>query len=69
VAFAADGEHAYVVNEGDNTVSVLNGRTGKVTATVKVGRSPRTVGVSPDGRFAYVSNGDDNTVSVLKVGE
>ncbi|MDT4992565.1 MAG: hypothetical protein QOH97_2457 [Actinoplanes sp.] len=69
VAFAADGRHAYVVNEGDNSVSVLDGHTGKVTATVGVGRSPGTVAVSADGRVAYVSNGADNTISVLRVGE
>jgi len=69
VAWAADGEHGYVVNEGDNTISVLDGHTGKVTATVRVGKSPRTIAVSPDGRLAYVSNGDDDTVSVLQVGE
>jgi DNA-binding beta-propeller fold protein YncE len=40
-----------------------------VTATVRVGRSPRTVAVSPDGRLAYVSNGDDDTISVLRVGK
>ena len=69
VAFSGDGRHAYVVNEGDHTVSVLNGRTGATTATVRVGRSPRTVAVSPDGRLAYVSNGDDDTISVLRVAE
>jgi YVTN family beta-propeller protein len=58
-----------VVNEGGNSVSVLNGRTGAVTATVRVGRSPRTIAVSPDGRLAYVSNGDDDTISVLRVGD
>jgi YVTN family beta-propeller protein len=57
-----------VVNEGGNSVSVLDGHTGAVTATVQVGRSPRTVAVSPDGRLAYVSNGDDDTISVLQVG-
>jgi DNA-binding beta-propeller fold protein YncE len=40
-----------------------------VTATVGVGRSPRTVAVSADGRVAYVSNGADNTISVLRVGQ
>ncbi len=68
MAFSTDGGHAYVVNEGSNTISVLDGHTGKVTATVKVGRSPRTIAVAPDGRIAYVSNGDDDTVSILKVG-
>jgi DNA-binding beta-propeller fold protein YncE len=38
-----------------------------VTATVRVGRSPRTIAVSPDGSLAYVSNGDDNTLSVLRI--
>jgi YVTN family beta-propeller protein len=57
-----------VVNEGDDTVSVLDGHTGATTATIRVGRSPRTVAVSPDGRLAYVSNGGDNTISVLRVG-
>jgi YVTN family beta-propeller protein len=69
VAFAIDGRHAYVVNEGDNTVSVLDGHSGRITATVHVGRSPRTVAMSPDGRLAYVSNGDDDTISVLRVGK
>jgi YVTN family beta-propeller protein len=58
-----------VVNEGDDTLSVLDGHSGKVTATVKVGHSPRTIAVSPDGRLAFVSNGDDDTISVLRVGE
>jgi len=57
-----------VVNEGTNTVCVLNGRTGATTSVVRVGRSPRSIAVSPDGRLAYVSNGDDNTISVLRVG-
>jgi len=38
-----------------------------VTATVRVGRSPRTIAVSPNGRSAYISNGDDNTISVLRI--
>ena len=69
MAFSADSRYGYVVNEGSGTVSVLDGRTGAVTATIRVGASPRTVGVSPDGRLAYVSNGGDNTISVLRVGE
>jgi YVTN family beta-propeller protein len=56
------------VNEGDGTVSVLDPRTGRTTSTVRVGRSPRAIAVSPDGLQAYVSNGDDDTITVLRVG-
>jgi DNA-binding beta-propeller fold protein YncE len=47
-------------------VSVVDARTGKVTSTVRVGGSPRTIAISPDGRRAYVTNGHDDTVSVLR---
>jgi YVTN family beta-propeller protein len=56
-----------VVNEGSDTVMALDISTGRVTATIKVGDSPRTIAVSPDGKFAYVTNGGSDTVSVLKV--
>ena len=38
---------AYVVNAGDNTVSVINGRTDHVTATVPVGAAPHDVAIDP----------------------
>jgi YVTN family beta-propeller protein len=67
VAFAVDGSHAYVVNEGSDSVSVIDVATRTVSSVIPVGDSPRTIGVAPDGRFAYASNGRDNTVSVLDV--
>jgi YVTN family beta-propeller protein len=56
-----------VVNEGSDSVSVIDVATRTVSSVIPVGHSPRTIGVAPDGRFAYVSNGRDNTVSVLDV--
>jgi YVTN family beta-propeller protein len=67
VAFSVDGRHAYVVNEGGDSISVIDSATRTVSSVIAVGHSPRTIGVAPDGRFAYVSNGRDNTVSVLDV--
>ncbi|MHB8329259.1 MAG: YncE family protein, partial [Acidimicrobiales bacterium] len=48
-----------------NTVSVIDGSTNAVTATVGVGRHPQAVAVDPAGDTAYVTNSDDNTVSVI----
>ena len=67
IACAADGRHAYVADEGDSTITVLNVGTGRVTATIRVGRSPRSVAVAPDGRHAYVSAGEVDAVTVLRV--
>jgi YVTN family beta-propeller protein len=55
----------YGVNSGDNTVSVINGRTGTVTSTVGVGQGPAGVAVSPQTGKIYVTDFIDETVSVL----
>ena len=49
----------------DNTVSVIDGKTNRVTANVTVGNSPYGVSVNPSTNIAYVANYDDNTVSVI----
>jgi YVTN family beta-propeller protein len=55
----------YVANVGDNTVSVISGRTDNVTATIHVGTSPFGVATNPLTDTAYVSNDGSNTVSVI----
>jgi YVTN family beta-propeller protein len=56
----------YVTNSfPDNTVSVINGRTNQVTATIGVGGYPWQVAVNPLTNTAFVANSDDNTVSVI----
>ncbi|MEI6752953.1 MAG: FISUMP domain-containing protein [Paludibacter sp.] len=62
---AAITSYAYVSNQGNNTVSVINTSTNTVTATVNVGNTPSGVSISPDGKKVYVSNGGSNTVSVI----
>ena len=47
VAFNADGTRAYVTNEWDKTVSVVNTSSGAVLATIKVPYAPNAVVVSP----------------------
>ena len=64
----------YVVNQGDNTVSVINGDVCNGTDTsgcnqswpiVTVGASPQALAVNPSNDTLYVANRGDNTVSVI----
>ncbi|MGH6839291.1 MAG: beta-propeller fold lactonase family protein [Methylocella sp.] len=62
---AAAAPFAYVTNESDNTVSVIDTATNKVVATVPVAGGVGSIAVAPDGKHAYVANFDSNTVSVI----
>lgn len=53
-SFSAD--KVYVANEGADTVSVLDATSFKTLASVRVGKMPHNVQVSPDGKFAWVTN-------------
>jgi YVTN family beta-propeller protein len=55
----------YVSNQLDNTVSVIDGDTRKIVATVRVGVSPAQMAASRDRRSVYIANTGSNTVSVL----
>jgi len=65
VAFSPDGTKAYVTNEADDTVSVIDTTTYNEIATITVGIEPGAVAVSPDGNIAYVTNAQSDTVSVI----
>ncbi|WP_300658342.1 cytochrome D1 domain-containing protein [Hydrogenophaga sp.] len=53
-SFSAD--KVYVANEGADTVSVIDTTSFKTLASVRVGKMPHNVQVSPDGKFAWVTN-------------
>src|SRR5205823_4947049 len=59
----------YVTNSGSNTISVIDGKTNKVVATIPVGTSPHGVVAldSPVGVFStiYVTNSGSITISVI----
>ncbi len=64
---ASAGPMAYVTNEKSDDVSVIDAATNKVVRTIKVGKRPRGVAISPDGRRVYISNGNSDSVSVIDV--
>jgi YVTN family beta-propeller protein len=56
----------YVANAGSNTVSVIDGTTNTVVATVTVGTTPFGVAANPVTNRIYVTNAGSNTVSVIE---
>ncbi len=65
VAFGADGSRAYVANEYEHSVTVIDTSTKAVVASaVQVGNHPTAVVVRPGGDV-YVANAQSNTVSAI----
>ena len=65
IAVSSDGSHVYVVNTGDDSVSVIGTGAGAATVTIAVGREPYGIALTPDGRKAYVANAGSNSVSII----
>ena len=55
----------YATNYFSNTVSVIDGTTNTVTATLVVGTNPYDVGVDNATNRVYVANRGSNTVSII----
>jgi YVTN family beta-propeller protein len=55
----------YVANQGSNSVSVIDGATNLVVATVTVGSQPAGIAVNPNTGRVYVTNTSAGTVSVI----
>jgi YVTN family beta-propeller protein len=64
VATDATTHTIYVANNYGGTISVIDGGTNTVTATIPVGFSPYDVGVNPTTNLIYVANTGSNTVPV-----
>ena len=55
---------AYVTNEKDNTVSVIDIKKKKVVQTVEVGQRPRGIILSKNGKLVLICASDDDRVEV-----
>lgn len=68
VAFSPDGATAYVANQGDNNVSVINVAAAQVTATISTGSSATfAVQVSLDGSRLFIGT-NGNIVYIVDTG-
>ena len=55
----------YVTNDSSDNVSVIDGASNTVVATVAVGSYPHGVAVNPNTNRIYVANSVSNNVSVI----
>ena len=65
LAAPADAMTIYVSNEKGNSVTVIDGETMEVSATVDVGNRPRGIALSKDFRFLYICASDDDHIEIL----
>lgn len=55
-----EGTKIYVANEGDGTISIINGEKLEVIKTVKLKGMPHNVNVDPLGRYFYATNHEED---------
>ncbi|MEQ5837663.1 YVTN family beta-propeller repeat protein [Marinobacter sp. NFXS9] len=65
LAPAAMADLAYVSNEKDNTLSVIDMDSLEVVDTLPVGKRPRGILMSKDKSLLYICASDDDTVQVM----
>jgi PQQ-dependent catabolism-associated beta-propeller protein len=64
-ALAAPTGRIFVTNEKGDSISVINGSTLEVEATIEIGIRPRGIGLSPDGSELYVAVSEENKIKVI----
>ncbi len=64
-AFAAPTGRIFVTNEKGDSVSVINGSTLEIEATIDIGERPRGIGLSPDGAELYIAVSEENKIKVV----
>src|SRR5215472_15176243 len=55
ITTSPDGSRIYFSEEADNTLSVIDGKTLKVTKKIALSGNPNLVDITPDGKTIYVA--------------
>jgi YVTN family beta-propeller protein len=55
ITVAPDGSRIYISEEANNTLTVIDGKTLKVTKAIPLSGNPNLADITPDGRFVYVA--------------
>ena len=63
----ATAHWAYVTNEKDDTISVIDTETDEVIKTIDVGERPRGVTLSHDFKHLYICASDSDAVQVMDI--
>ena len=67
VSIAVASSQVYVANAGDGTVSIIDGTSDQVLATVPVGAHPYSIAASPHAGLVYVTHTFNSHTTVLDV--
>jgi DNA-binding beta-propeller fold protein YncE len=75
MALRRDGKFLFVANANDNTVTVIETKTGRTVETIWAtlfpnsprGATPNSLALSPDEKLLFVANADINAVGVFDV--
>lgn len=59
------GDKVYIANENADTVSVVDAASFKHLASIRVGRMPHNVQLSPDGKIAWVTNNGEPDMAAV----
>lgn len=69
VALNESDNRLWVVNPDNNSVTVINGRTGELVAEIPVGLEPVSVWLAADNNLAYVVNKSHASVTVISTAD
>jgi YVTN family beta-propeller protein len=67
IAINATDRLIWVVNPGDDSVSVIRPDNNTRLAKVAVGDEPESIALTPDNQYAYVANAAGNSVTVIRI--
>ncbi len=62
----SDTQTVYVANSQDDSVSIIDAKNRKTTATITVGDSPDEMAVDPESHLLYVANRGAGSITVHK---
>jgi len=64
-AYAEPTGRIFVTNENSNTISVIDGKSHAIEATIEIGNRPRGIGLSPDSSELYVAVSEEDAIAVV----
>ncbi len=67
IVLSPDEKLLWVVNPGDDSVSIIDTATKQVLTKVAVGDEPRSVAIDPANRYAVIANAAGNSVTFLRI--
>jgi len=69
IAINATDRLIWVVNPGDDSVSVIRPDNNTRLAKIAVGDEPESIALTPDNQWAYVANAAGNSVTVIRIND